>query len=52
MTSSTRDSPTGESKERKEESLLAEQKVTFLACLQGGIASIGGFIFGYIRSVF
>jgi len=26
-----------------------EQKVTFLACLLGAVASIGGFMFGYVR---
>ncbi|KAG5993821.1 hypothetical protein E4U43_003389 [Claviceps pusilla] len=30
---------------------IAEQKITFLACFQGGVASLGGFIFGYIRHV-
>jgi hypothetical protein len=25
------------------------QKVTFLACMLGAVASIGGFIFGYVR---
>jgi hypothetical protein len=28
---------------------LAEHKATLLACVTGGVASIGGFIFGYIR---
>lgn len=28
---------------------LAEQKVTWIACILGAVASIGGFIFGYIR---
>lgn len=28
---------------------LAEQKVTFLACALGAVASVGGFIFGYVR---
>ncbi|KAK2606293.1 hexose transporter hxt5 [Conoideocrella luteorostrata] len=32
----------------KEASPLDEQKITFLACFQGGVASLGGFIFGYI----
>ncbi|KAG5939589.1 hypothetical protein E4U53_007766 [Claviceps sorghi] len=27
---------------------ISKQKVTFLACFQGGVASLGGFIFGYI----
>lgn len=26
-----------------------QQKVTFLACILGATASIGGFIFGYVR---
>ena len=30
-------------------SLAAEQKLTFLACLLGTVASIGGFMFGYVR---
>lgn len=29
--------------------LAKEQKVTFLACLLGTVASIGGFMFGYVR---
>lgn len=28
-----------------------QQKVTFLACALGATASIGGFIFGYVRCV-
>lgn len=61
MVSAKRDSVHGEAtngeqqmaepKDRKD-ALLAEQKITFLACFQGGVASLGGFIFGYIRSVF
>lgn len=30
-------------------SLASEQKLTFLACLLGTVASIGGFMFGYVR---
>ncbi|KAG6007370.1 hypothetical protein E4U21_006074 [Claviceps maximensis] len=37
----------GSDKDRREVT-IAEQKVTFLACFQGGVASLGGFIFGYI----
>lgn len=29
--------------------LAAEQRLTFLACLLGTVASIGGFMFGYVR---
>lgn len=29
----------------------SSQKVTFLACMLGAVASIGGFIFGYVRYV-
>lgn len=47
-----RNSSNGDVKDRKDESLLAEQKVTFLACFQGAVASLGGFIFGYIRLAF
>ncbi|KAH0593797.1 hypothetical protein MHUMG1_08548 [Metarhizium humberi] len=57
MVSAKRDSVHGEAtngeqqiaepKDRKD-ALLAEQKITFLACFQGGVASLGGFIFGYI----
>ncbi|GAB0136123.1 hypothetical protein EsDP_00004437 [Epichloe bromicola] len=32
----------------RKEAVVAQQKVTFLACFQGGVASLGGFIFGYI----
>jgi SP family sugar:H+ symporter-like MFS transporter len=28
---------------------VAEQRVTLLACALGAVASIGGFIFGYVR---
>lgn len=28
-----------------------EQRVTALACLLGAVASIGGFIFGYVRYI-
>ncbi|QUC17530.1 uncharacterized protein UV8b_01771 [Ustilaginoidea virens] len=34
--------------ERKEIASLAKEKVTFMACSQGAIASIGGLIFGYV----
>ena len=27
----------------------ADQKVTFKACFLGAVASIGGFMFGYVR---
>ena len=32
-----------------EDVVRKEQKVTFKACLLGGVASIGGFMFGYVR---
>lgn len=51
MGSDKRDSANGDAKDRKKEELLAEQKITFLACFQGFVASLGGFIFGYIRLV-
>ncbi|KHN99836.1 hexose transporter-like protein [Metarhizium album ARSEF 1941] len=41
------DAHNGEPEDRRQ-ALLAEQRVTFLACFQGGVASLGGFIFGYI----
>ena len=31
--------------------VVEEQRVTLLACLLGAVASVGGFIFGYVRSV-
>ena len=31
--------------------MVAKQKVTLLACWLGLVASIGGFMFGYVRSV-
>ena len=30
-------------------SAAADQRVTFLACILGAVASIGGFMFGYVR---
>ncbi|PHH81297.1 hypothetical protein CDD82_1096 [Ophiocordyceps australis] len=43
---SSRDSPTVEHKHRH--AAPEGEKVTFLACLLGAVASIGGFIFGYV----
>lgn len=34
---------------REPPSLAAEQKLTFLALLLAVVASIGGFMFGYVR---
>lgn len=31
--------------------ILSEEKVTILACVLGAVASLGGFIFGYVRHV-
>lgn len=31
--------------------MKGNQKVTFMACFLGLVASIGGFMFGYVRSV-
>jgi hypothetical protein len=30
----------------------AQQRITFAACMLGFVASIGGFMFGYVRSAF
>lgn len=30
---------------------VAQQKITFIACFLGLVASIGGFMFGYVRYV-
>lgn len=44
--------PNGSEKDREETATTeTEQKITILACLQGGVASLGGLIFGYIRYV-
>lgn len=32
-----------------EDDLIKDQKVTFIACWLGLVASIGGFMFGYVR---
>lgn len=47
----TNNTPDGDENgnDRKEAVVAQDQKVTFLACFQGGVASLGGFIFGYIR---
>lgn len=36
-------------KEGEKSDVLAEQKVTLIACVLGAVASLGGFIFGYVR---
>ncbi|KAG5970968.1 hypothetical protein E4U55_001351 [Claviceps digitariae] len=42
-------SPTSDESEiDHREVTISEQKITFLACFQGGVASLGGFLFGYI----
>lgn len=34
-----------------EKKAVAQEKVTLLACVLGAVASLGGFIFGYVRCV-
>ncbi len=31
--------------------IIAEQRITLMACILGAVASIGGFMFGYVRYV-
>ncbi|KAG6032799.1 hypothetical protein E4U41_007129 [Claviceps citrina] len=40
--------PSSDGSEHERTETISDQKVTFLACFQGGVASLGGFIFGYI----
>ena len=36
-------------KKGEKSDVQVEQKVTLLACVLGAVASLGGFIFGYVR---
>lgn len=49
MAESIKESTHEEAQEQRGNVPLQQEKITFLAIFQGGVASLGGFIFGYIR---